>query len=191
MPSFHSNRVCRILTSHAKCIDKGLKGDIFNSRRFCGRVGFLCYVLPVAESLGTGRKPCMKFLAVTALPKKRIKHNIKGNGKPIPSNDKEEDNEKQSKKVVGTDFVGGDDGYPVENAGLCGDGERTVGHRSVRAPHRPHRGLRLHGGNTLSLCLRNLQLSERRRERTAAGHRRQRTEGMFLHNPLYRRKGQH
>ena len=34
------------------------------------------------------------------------------------------------------------------------------------------------------LYLRNLQLSERRREQTAAGHRRQRTEGMFLHNPL-------
>ena len=49
--------------------------------------------------------------------------NIKGNGRSIPSDDKEEDNEKQSKKVVGTDFVGGDDGYPVENAGLCGDGK--------------------------------------------------------------------
>lgn len=77
MPSFHSNRSCRILTSHAKHIDKGPKGDIFNSRRFCGRVGFLCYVLPVAESLGTGRKPDRIFLAVTALPKKRIKHKRK------------------------------------------------------------------------------------------------------------------
>lgn len=55
--------------------------------------------------------------------------NSKRTGRQTPSGCKEEDYENQTKEAVGTAFVGGDDGYPMGNTGLCG--ERTAGNRVV------------------------------------------------------------